>query len=40
MLGKIGYYHRFIRRYANINAPLENIIKKSEVFRRKLECDK
>ena len=29
MLGHTGYYRRFIRRYANIIAPLENILKKS-----------
>ena len=40
MLGNTGYYHRFIRRYENINAPLENIIKKSEVFQWTPECDK
>ena len=26
------YYLRFIKRYANITAPLENLLKKSEVF--------
>jgi hypothetical protein len=40
MLGHIGYYCRFIRRYANITAPLENIIKKSEVFHWTRDCDK
>jgi hypothetical protein len=40
MLGHTGYYHRFIRRYANITTPLENILKKSEVFQWTPECDK
>jgi hypothetical protein len=31
-LGHTGYYHRFIRRYANITAPLENLLKKAEPF--------
>jgi hypothetical protein len=39
-LGHIGYYHRFIRRYANIIAPLENLLKKAETFQWTLECDK
>jgi hypothetical protein len=30
MLGHTGYYHRFIRRYANITTPLENLLKKAE----------
>jgi hypothetical protein len=29
MLGHTWYYRKFIRRYANITAPLENILKKS-----------
>jgi hypothetical protein len=40
MLGHTGYYRRFIRRYANITAPLENLLKKSEVFQWTPECDK
>jgi hypothetical protein len=39
-LGHIGYYRRFIKRYATITAPLENLLKKSEVFQWLLECDK
>jgi hypothetical protein len=35
-----GYYRRFIRRYANITAPLENLLKKDETFQWNLECDK
>jgi hypothetical protein len=34
------YYRRFIRRYANIIAPLENLLKKVETFRWTPECDK
>jgi hypothetical protein len=40
MLGHTGYYRRFIRRYANITAPLENLLKKSEVFQWTPECGK
>jgi hypothetical protein len=40
MLGHTGYYHRFIRRYANITAPMENILNKAEVFQWTPECDK
>jgi hypothetical protein len=39
-LGHIGYYHRFIRRYANITAPFENLLKKAEMFQWTPECDK
>jgi hypothetical protein len=39
-LGHIGYYRRFIRRYANIIASLENILKTAEVFQWTPECDK
>jgi hypothetical protein len=39
-LGHTGYYSRFIRRYATITAPLENLLKKSEVFQWMPECDK
>ena len=39
-LGHTGYYRRFIGRYENITAPLENLLKKSEVFQWTLECDK
>ena len=31
-LGHIGYYRQFIRRYANITAPLENLLKKDETL--------
>jgi hypothetical protein len=40
MLGHTGYYHRFIRRYANITAPMENLLKKAEMFQWTRECDK
>jgi hypothetical protein len=40
MLGHTWYYRRFIRRYENITAPLENLLKKSEVFQWTPECDK
>jgi hypothetical protein len=40
MLGHKGYYHRFIKRYANITAPLENLLKKLEVFQWTPKCDK
>jgi hypothetical protein len=39
-LGQTGYYHRFIIRYANITAPLENLLKKVEMFQWTPECDK
>jgi hypothetical protein len=39
MLGHTGYYHRFIRNYASITAPLEKLLKKYEAFSWKLECD-
>jgi hypothetical protein len=39
-LRHIGYYCRFVKRYANITAPLENLLKKSEVFEWTPECDK
>jgi hypothetical protein len=39
-LGHIGYYHRFIRRYATIIAPLENLLKKTKMFQWTPECDK
>jgi len=35
-----GYDHRLIRRYANITAPLENLLKKDELFQWTPECDK
>jgi hypothetical protein len=35
-----GYYRRFIRRYVNITAPLENILKKGKMFQWNPECDK
>jgi hypothetical protein len=40
MLGHTGYYRRFIKRYVNNTAPMENLLKKSEVFQWTLECDK
>jgi hypothetical protein len=39
-LGHTGYYRRFIWRYANITAPLENLLKKAEMFQWTPECDK
>jgi hypothetical protein len=39
-LGHTGYYRRFIKIYANITTPLENILKKLEVFQWTPECDK
>jgi hypothetical protein len=39
-LGHTGYYHKSIRRYTNITAPLENLLKKDEMFQWNLECDK
>jgi hypothetical protein len=39
-LGHTGYYCRFIQRYANITAPLENLLKKAETFQWTYECDK
>jgi hypothetical protein len=40
MLGNIGYYCRFIRRYASIITPLEKLLKKSEAFQWTVECDR
>ena len=31
-LGHIGYYHKFIRGYAAITTPMENLLKKDEHF--------
>jgi hypothetical protein len=39
-LGHTWYYHTFIRRYENITAPLENLLKKAEVFQWTPKCDK
>jgi hypothetical protein len=39
-LRHIGYYHVFIRIYATITAPLEKLLKKSELFQWTPECDK
>jgi hypothetical protein len=38
-LGHIGYFHRFIRNYANIIASLEKLMDKYGAFSWKLECD-
>jgi hypothetical protein len=40
MLGHTGYYHRFIRRYTNITAPMENLLKNVETFQWTPKCDK
>jgi hypothetical protein len=40
MLGHTGYYKKFIRRYAYITAPLENLLKKEVKFRWNEECPK
>jgi hypothetical protein len=39
-LGHAIYDHRFIRRYATITAPLEKLLKKSEIFWWTPKCDK
>jgi hypothetical protein len=39
-MGHTRYYHKFIRRYENITPPLENLLKKVEVFQWTLECSK
>jgi hypothetical protein len=39
-LGHTGYYRRFIRRYAIITAPLENLLKKAKMFQWAPKCDK
>ena len=38
LLGHTGYYRRFIRNYAKITAPLEKLLRKSEVFQWTEEC--
>jgi hypothetical protein len=40
MLGHTWEYRIFIKRYANIIVPMENLLKNSEVFQWNLECDK
>jgi hypothetical protein len=40
MLGYTGYYRMFIKIYANITTPLQNILKNSEAFQWTTECDK
>jgi hypothetical protein len=40
MLGHTGYYCRFIKRYENITEPLENLLKKVEMFQWTPYCDK
>ena len=37
-LGHTGYYHRFIRGYASIIAPVEKLLKKDVVFIWSPEC--
>jgi hypothetical protein len=39
-LGHIRYYRKFVRRYVTIIAPLEHLLKKSELFQWTLECDR
>jgi hypothetical protein len=39
-LGHTGYYHKLIRRYANIMTPLENLLKKSELFQWTPKCNR
>jgi hypothetical protein len=39
-LGDIGYYHRFIKGYETIVAPLEKLLKKYELFQWTPDCDK
>jgi hypothetical protein len=40
MLGHTWYYRKFIRRYAQITAPLENLLKKEVKFQWNEECHK
>jgi hypothetical protein len=40
MLGHTGYYCRFIKRYENITARLENLLKMAKTFQWTPECDK
>jgi hypothetical protein len=39
-LGNTGYYRSFIKRYENNTAPLENLLKKEEVFQWTPKCGK
>jgi hypothetical protein len=39
-LGHIEYYRKFIRRYATITTPLEKLLKKSDLFQWRPECNK
>ena len=38
LLGYTGYYRRFIRNYTKITAPLEKLLRKSEVFQWTADC--
>ena len=38
MLGHIGYYQKFIKGYAAINASMKKLLKKDAVFEWILEC--
>jgi len=40
MLEHIEYYHRFLKRYESITAPVEKLLKKYEAFRWTVECHK
>jgi len=40
MMGHTGYYHKFIKRYANITTHLVNLLNKAEVFQWTPKCDK
>ena len=37
-LGHTGYYHKFIRGYAAITAPMEKLLKKDDAFEWTQEC--
>ena len=37
-MGHMGYYHKFIRGYTTINAPLEKLLKKDIAFEWTPEC--
>lgn len=40
LMGMMGYYRRFIKNFGIISAPINNLLKKTTVFKWSEECDK